>query len=226
VHGHFWSGSRCFVQLNGRAVFHAGVTAASDILVIKSDLTNRIPDKSWMLYLLELFDRTGIPIELNLIAQFNNMDNFWAIFGGVNRYKFTSVLPLVGHSYFRQIELVSSTQRIRYHVVDQTDGKSESFEFPISGGFEYQGMGQFTGVEWWNRINDSPFPVRYEIEISSIRCKTPDAWRTYNLLVPDSDNINQLYPVGFASSIKNGEIVYTIGNGETTGGLSFSLAPF
>lgn len=76
----------------------------SDVIKICKDLGNNIPDKSWMLYLLELFDSGAIDnihraIELNLICQFNEYDNFWAIFAGVNRYKFNKVLPVVGHSY-------------------------------------------------------------------------------------------------------------------------------
>jgi hypothetical protein len=57
------------------------------------DLGNNVPDKSWMLYLLELFDSGATnnnnhsPIELNLICQFNEYDNFWAIFAGVCSYK-------------------------------------------------------------------------------------------------------------------------------------------
>jgi hypothetical protein len=66
-------------------------------------------DNSWMLYLLELFDRSTannhIPVELNLICQFNEQDNFWAIFAGVNRDKFTKAVPIVGHCYLREIIL-------------------------------------------------------------------------------------------------------------------------
>jgi hypothetical protein len=76
-----------------------------------------------MLYLLELFDSGAIDnnhrlIELNLICQFNVYDNFWAIFAGVNRYKFTIVLAAVGHSYLRKIILHKYDNSIEYRVMD------------------------------------------------------------------------------------------------------------
>lgn len=110
---HFWAGSLCYstpdtVQTgspnNQKSTFPSNVIAASDTLTILEDLGNHIPDKSWMIYLLELFEKkTQVPIELDLICQFNNRDNFWAIFKGSNRHKFTKVLPAVGHSYQREI---------------------------------------------------------------------------------------------------------------------------
>ena len=60
----------------------------SDVITIVSDLENKIPDKSWMLYLLELFNSQHIPVELNLICSFNDDGKFHAIFEGVNRYEF------------------------------------------------------------------------------------------------------------------------------------------
>jgi len=107
---HFWIGSfcRCYSAVVGvrkdstELYFPSEVVGASDIIRIRKDLGNNIPDKSWMLYLLELFDSGATddnysPIELNLICQFNEYDNFWAIFEGINRYKFTKVIPIIGH---------------------------------------------------------------------------------------------------------------------------------
>jgi hypothetical protein len=107
---HFWAGSfcRCYSVVvaiehkgNPELYFASAVVGASDFIRICKGLGNNIPDKSWMLYLLELFDfgatdKNHRPIELNLICQFNGYDNFWAFLAGVNRYKFTKVLPTVG----------------------------------------------------------------------------------------------------------------------------------
>lgn len=107
---HFWTGSfcRCYSVIaaehkdNPELYYPSAVVGTSDIIRICKDLGNNIPDKSWILYLLELFD-SGVDdnnpraIELNLIYQMNGYDNFWAIFARVNRYKFTKVLPAVGH---------------------------------------------------------------------------------------------------------------------------------
>src|ERR687887_1918668 len=107
---HFWVGSFCCCYViavedkdNPVLLSPSDVVGSSDIIRIYKDLGNNMPDDSWMLYLLELFDRSSAnnhtPIELNLICQFNDQDNFWAIFAGVNRYKFTEVVPIVSHCY-------------------------------------------------------------------------------------------------------------------------------
>jgi hypothetical protein len=111
---HFWVGSFCCCYViaaedkdNPVLLSPSDVIGSSDIIRIYKDLGNNIPDKSWMLYLLELFGcnaaNNHTPIELNLICQFNDQDNFWAIFAGVNRYRFAWVVPIVGHSYLREI---------------------------------------------------------------------------------------------------------------------------
>jgi hypothetical protein len=33
----------------------------------------------------------------------------------------------------------------------------------------FQGLNQFTGIEWWNKDGNSPFPIRYKIEFSNLR---------------------------------------------------------
>jgi hypothetical protein len=33
----------------------------------------------------------------------------------------------------------------------------------------FQGLNQFTEIEWWNKDGNSPFPIRYEIEFSNLR---------------------------------------------------------
>ena len=83
---HYWVGSFCRIldKNQGIPLFPGGVTAISDIIKVVADIGNQIPDKSWMLYLLELFNIRNIPIELNLICQFDNQDYFEAIFQGVN----------------------------------------------------------------------------------------------------------------------------------------------
>lgn len=71
---HFWAGSCCLVN-QPDDIYPRKVTVISDILTIKSDLGNQIPDRSWMIYMLELFiDRNfvqanqirSVPIELDL----------------------------------------------------------------------------------------------------------------------------------------------------------------
>lgn len=102
---HFWVGSFCGITDNyNRSVYPTDRSYRS----FRYNYTywrsgNQIPDKSWMLYLLEIFNSQNIASELNLICQFDNQDYFEAIFDGVNRYRFKQVLPIVSHSYLRQI---------------------------------------------------------------------------------------------------------------------------
>jgi hypothetical protein len=223
---HFWIGSFCRISkksLFGRRrslFFPTDVVSVVDTIRIIKDLGNKIPDKSWMLYLLELFDdsREGKPIELNLICQFNDRDNFWAIFGGVNQYKFTKVIPMVGHAYRRRILMRRDRHLIEYQVTDLNDGTTEQFDFQgISNGRRlefnsFQASNNFTGLEWWNKIGNSPFPIRYEAEVTNLMygqysqlqnngghktTGTNVSYKPFSGFVANQDGYAPEYPVAF-----------------------------
>lgn len=231
--GHFWVGSMCLAASSSSS-FPRGVAAVTDTITIREDMGNRMPGRSWMLYLLEVFDRRNVPIELNLICQFNDRDNFWAIFGGVNRYKFTKVLPIVGHSYLRQIVMRKDSRSIEYSVTDQNTKETENFVFNAGGGrvgITYEGKNQFTGIEWWNKAGGPPFPVRYRVEVSNLMYGIPDdvslaiTYRPYSRLVPNSDSAGAGYPVLFDKPmIKDGCICYAVADGASNTGMKFALA--
>ena len=255
---HFWAGSfcRCYSVIaeehknNPKLYFPSAVVGASDVIRICKDLGNNIPDKSWMLYLLELFDfgatdNNHRAIELNLICQFNEYDNFWAIFAGVNRYRFTKVLPTVGHSYLRQIILHKYDNSIEYRLMDLDDSNaSERFLFQLneaeSKNMSFLGLNQFTGIEWWNKDGNSPFPIRYEIEFSNLRYVQESdevlgfdkeknikrmIFKAYDALVSDKDSYAREYPISFGcANIKDGCICYTVTNGSCRAGLHFLRA--
>ena len=101
----FLIGSFCYVRDLGKFVFPQGVASISDVITLTADLGNKIPDKSWMLYLLEIFNLQNIAVELNLICSFNDNGKFHAIFNGVNQYEFKEITPILGHSFLRQIIL-------------------------------------------------------------------------------------------------------------------------
>ena len=124
---HFWVGSFCGIVLDNdsRHIIPARVIAISDIITIIEDMGNQIPDKSWMLYLLEIFNKQNISAELNLICSFNNDGKFDAIFNGVNRYQFKQITPVIGHSYLRQIVMNSQKERISYLLEDQIQSKQK-----------------------------------------------------------------------------------------------------
>lgn len=219
---HFWSGSYCYVQNNGKTFFPNQVVSISDVITLVSDLGNQIPDKSWMLYLLEAFSSVQVPIELNLICSFNDDGKFHAIFGGVNRYEF-KVKPVVSHSYLRQIIMEPAKHRVAYHLKDDTTGEVDSFFLQIDTNFDFSIARHFTGLEWHNRVGNVPYPVRFEVEISHLAYGINDdpsdllslAYFPYNQLIQNQEGIVRKYPVSFHDSeIKNGFITYKIGSGE------------
>lgn len=218
---HFWVGSLCLFQ--GRAVLQPGIIAVADAITIIEDMGNRIPDKSWMLYVLEVFDRkSGVPAELNLICQFNDRDNFWAIFSGVNRFKFTEVLPVVGHTYQRQIIFQKQSQAIQYVLTDRTAGKSEKFVFDVSG-IAFEGKSHFTGVEWWNKVASQTFPARFRVDISGLMCGIADGqgitYMPYDGFVPNKDDSTSRYAVSFVNpAVNQGYLSYGITDGMSRNG--------
>jgi hypothetical protein len=257
---HYWVGSLCRSyctpnvgqESNHILSFPPAVVGSSDIIRILEDLGNNIPDKSWMLYLLELFDsgilannKNHTAIELNLICQFNDRDNFWAILGGVNRYKFNKVVPKIGHSYLREIILNRYDNSIEYCVSDLTDNNMmERFTLQLgtteNRSISFKCLDQFTGIEWWNKSERYPFPIRYKIEFSNLSYMQIESGltnahknsiesrtlRPYDALVPNRDGYAKEYPVIFfrRSDVKDNSLAYIVTHGSCKIGLRYISA--
>lgn len=230
---HFWVGSFCYVLDNvRRTVFPRGVIAISDIITIVEDAGNQIPDKSWMLYLLELFNIQDVAVELNLICQFDDQDYFEAIFRGVNQYRFRKVLPIVGHSYLRQITMNSQGHSVGYLLNDSNTGLKERFDLPIDKRFKFEGLNQFTGIEWWNKIGNFPYAVRYHVEISQllygVAVDTRDlesiTYAPYEVLVPTNEGTTDRYPISFYETRieTDGYLHFKIGSGICGTGMRYN----
>jgi hypothetical protein len=217
---------------NGKLYFPINVVAISDVIKLEKDLGNQIPDKSWMLYLLELFNMQNIPIELNLICQFDNQNYFEAIFLGINRYRFKDIIPEINHSYLRMIYLDNKNAQINFILTDQTNNKSERFNLDIKKtNFDYKTLNQFTGIEWWNKTGSFIYPVRYQIEISQLMFGIEDKnnlqsiiFFPHTVLIPNKDkNFFNNYPVSFQNvGSKDNCLCYTISHGLCDNGLSYS----
>ncbi|HZD36097.1 MAG TPA: hypothetical protein VE130_12905 [Nitrososphaeraceae archaeon] len=236
---HYWVGSHCLVTNRGetntkktRPFFPLGVISATDRITMANEMANNIPDKSWMLYLLEIFNTQDIALELNLICQFDGQDYFEAIFRGINQYRFVHVIPTIGHSYNRQIFLDSKKQTIRYMLVDKNSGQSETYD--ITGkhlaGFDFQGSRQFTGLEWWNKVSISPYPIKYEVQISQLLFGLRDnfsdecsyTFYPYNALLPNNDGSRTSYPVSMKNlKIENDGLSYRISSGGCSTGIRY-----
>jgi hypothetical protein len=198
--------------------------AISDVIKLVSDLENKIPDKSWMLYLLELFNKQDTPIELNLICSFNDDGKFHAIFAGTNRYEF-KIKPIIGHSYLRQITMEPTKHQIGYRLMDEISGQTESFFFDVDPNtFDFSISKHFTGLEWHNQIGNTPYSIRYKVEISNLAYGINDdstdlqsvAYFPYNQLLQDGEGLATKYPVSFDDfQTRNGFITYKIGDGKS-----------
>jgi hypothetical protein len=228
---HFWVGSFCCILDNNyKPAFPKGVIAVSDIITLIEDMGNQIPDKSWMLYLLELFNKQIIPAELNLICSFNNDGKFDAIFNGVNQYQFKQITPVVGHSYLRQIVMNPQKQSISYIMKDRNTSQTESFDLYLNTKFAFEGQNQFTGIEWWNKIGNFPYSIRYHVEVSQLMYGIGDnpsdfesiIYRPYNTLIPNSEGSNIQYPISFYNArIEDGCIWYNVKSGSCKSGMKY-----
>ena len=237
---HFWVGSFCGVLDNtgsSKATFPREVVAATDTITLIEDMGNQIPDKSWMLYLLELFSNQNIAIELNLICQFDNQDYFEAIFNGVNRYRFKEVLPIVGHSYLRQIIMNSQIECISYLLEDRNTKQTERFDLQLNMGeelssFTFKSSNLFTGIEWWNKIGNFPYPIRYHIQVSQVMYGISDnptdsesmVFGPFNTLIPNSEGMNMQYPISFHNPrMESGCICYNTKSGNCKYGMQYPI---
>ena len=235
---HFWVGSFCCIldgSNNGKPAFPTGVIAAADVIALIEDIGNQIPDKSWMLYLFELFNNQNIAIELNLICQFDNQDYFEAIFNGVNRYRFREVLPVVGHSYLRQIIMNSQKECVSYLLEDRNTKQTERFDLQLNMGeelssFAFEASNLFTGIEWWNKTGDFPYPIRYHVEVSQLMYGIPDnpsdfesiVYGPFNTLIPNSEGTNMQYPISFHNPrMESGCICYNVKSGNCKYGMQY-----
>jgi hypothetical protein len=255
---HFWAGSECYIN-NPKSVYPNGVIAISDILTINADLGNQIPDKSWMIYMLELFIdreyvqenvRRPVPLELDLFCEFDNDNEFKAVFNGTNQYTFPKILPEIGNSYQREIILNASNRLIKYKLTDLKTGQSESFELTSNNmngtvneqqrqnlikvikEAKFEPYKHFTGIEWWNKIDTVPYPIRYQIQFSMLRYAHYDSsanlkeinYKPYTSMMPDTDRQGKQYPISFQNPrVMDGCICYDISSGTTNTGMTYSL---
>ena len=199
---HFWLGS-----INNPQEFYLDYchkfNIVTDNIKIVHGFKNEIPDRSWMLYLLELFNTQNIAVELNLISQYDDQNYFEAIFNGFNKYRFIKVLPDTGHNYLRQIKFDKSKLSIEYYLKNLHTEIDETFVLDLTAerSFSYHFSSCFSGIEWWNKIDNRPYPVRFGIEISNLMYG-------YNDNPDDSESII-FYPVKSMTSNKDGKFTNT-----------------
>jgi len=187
---HFWAGSAC------NPVYLKGVTAVSDILTIKADLGNHIPNNSWMIYMLELFIDAkyvqyieqspfhGVPLELDLFCETNRI-HFTAVFNGNNQYDF-NIVPELGNSYLREILLDSPNRIIKYRLTDLKTRESESFSPNAS---KIRGVGE--NEEERESVKKYLIKVLDEVKFEPYKHFTGIEWRN------NSDTVSGPFPVKY-----------------------------
>ncbi len=231
---HYWIGSINNPQIYYRDYFKK-FNIISDNIKINRELKNDIPDKSWLLYLLEVFNQQNVAVELNLICQFDNQNYFEAIFSGYNKYRFNNVLPETGNTYLRQIKFNKSHSSIEYYLKNLNSETDELFVLDLSNNpsFSFQFSNFFTGIEWWNKISNRPYPIRLDVEISNLlygyNDNTEDSesivFFPVNSLSSNKDGQSISYPVRFTNNeTKNGCLCYNIALGSCVNGLDTTLS--
>jgi len=102
----------------------------------------------------------------------------------------------------------------------------------VDSRFIFEAQSHFTGLEWWNRVNNFPYHIRYHVEISGLMYGLSDnpldpeslIYRPYNALVPNSDGSGiENYPISFynAKSDIDGCICFNVKSGSCKSGLNY-----
>ncbi len=186
-----------------------------------------------MLYLLEVFNPQQIPVEINLIGQYDDPNYFEAIFNGINRYRFIKVLPEVGHIYLRQIKFEKSNSSIEFYLKNLNTQIDKNYMLYLNNypPFSFQIYSCFTGVEWWNKTASRPYPIKFKMEISNLMYGFNDnpfdpqsvIFFPINSLSSDKDGHSFSYPVKFYyDDFKNGCFCYNIEPGYCVDGLNYA----
>lgn len=228
--GHYWVGSFCnFCTSNN--LLTEPVIAISDTITLVHDFGNKIPNKSWFLYLLELFNKDGIPSELNLICQFDDQNYFEAIFNGINQYRFKKILPNISNSYRRFIIFNKREKKIGFHLLDLMNEKKEQYELELDKyDFSYFGYRAFTGIEWWNIGSINPYEIRFKTKISDLlygipdNLKYPDSiiFKPFSYLSQNNDGLCTVYPVSFTNvCVADGCLSYCTDRGICSSGMTY-----
>jgi hypothetical protein len=100
-----------------------------------------------------------------------------------------------------------------------------------SGEFIFEGQNHFTGIEWWNKMGNFPYPIRYHVEVSQLMYGMSDnnpsdsesiIYRPYNTLMANSEGSNLQYPISFHNTrIESGCICYDVKSGSCKSGMKF-----
>jgi hypothetical protein len=100
--------------------------------------------------------------------------------------------------------------------------------------FAFEASNHFTGIEWWNKIGNFPYQIRYHVQISQLMYGLSDddnnnpsdsesiVHLPYNTLMPTSEGSNLRYPISFYNPrIESGCICYNVKPGICESGMKY-----
>jgi hypothetical protein len=128
----------------------------------------------------------------------------------------------------------SQKKCLNYLLEDTNTRQTERFNLYLNSGgellFAFHGSNLFTGVEWWNKTGNFPYPIRYRVEISQLMYGLSDnpsdpesiVYRPYITLIPNSEGSSIQYPVSFHNPrIESGCICYDVKSGNCKSGMKY-----
>ena len=96
--------------------------------------------------------------------------------------------------------------------------------------FSFEASNLFTGIEWWNKIGNFPYPIRYHVEVSQPMYGIPDnpsdfesiVYGPFNTLIANSEGTNMQYPISFHNlRMESGCICYNVKYGNCKYGMQY-----
>jgi hypothetical protein len=131
----------------------------------------------------------------------------------------------------------SQKQCISYLLEDRNTKQTERFDLQLnirqeflSSLFAFEAPNLFTGIEWWNKIGNFSYPIRYHVQISQLMYGISDnpsdsesvVYGPFNTLLPNSEGTNMQYPISFHNPrIESGCICCDIKYGNCKSGMQY-----
>jgi hypothetical protein len=132
----------------------------------------------------------------------------------------------------------SQKECISYLLQDRNTKQIERFDLRLNIGrglsFAFEASNQFTGIEWWNKIGNFPYQIRYHVQISQLMYGLSDnsnnnpsdseyiVYLPYNTLIPTSEGSSLRYPISFHNPrIESGCICYNVKPGICESGMKY-----
>jgi hypothetical protein len=127
----------------------------------------------------------------------------------------------------------SLKRTVSYILGSQNTKQTERFDLHLKNAeeFVFEGQNHFTGIEWWNKIGNFPYPMRYRVEISQLMYGLSDnpsdsesmIYGPYNALIPNSEGSNIQCPIAFHNArIKDGCMCYDVVSGRCKTGTKYN----